>query len=185
MVENDIYADLDPQPRPTLASLDQLHRVIYISSFSKTISPNLRVGYLASSPAMMEDLARLKMIAGLTSSEFAERLIYGALTDGRWRKHIKTLRDKLTKGHQQLANILLDLGFELFDEPKAGLFLWARHPSIQNSAELAYKAAEQDILMGPGHLFTVDLEPSPWIRFNVAWAQDEIVLNFLAGLKGK
>jgi DNA-binding transcriptional MocR family regulator len=185
VVENDIYADLDPQPRPTLASLDQLHRVIYISSFSKTISPNLRVGYLASSPAMMEDLARLKMIAGLTSSEFAERLIYGALTDGRWRKHIKTLRDKLAKGHQQLATVLLDLGFELFAEPKAGLFLWARHPDIQNSAELAYKAAEQDILMGPGHLFTVDLEPSPWIRFNVAWAQDEIVLNFLAGLKGK
>ena len=185
LVENDIYADLDPLPRPTLASLDQLNRVIYIRSFSKTISPNLRVGYLASSTALMEDLARLKMIAGLTSSEFAERLIYGALTDGRWRKHIKTLRDKLTKGHQQLAAILLDLGFELFDEPKAGLFLWARHPSIQNSAELAYKAAELDILMGPGHLFSVDLEPSPWIRFNVAWAQDEIVLNFLAELKGK
>jgi len=185
LVENDIYADLDPQPRPTLASLDQLHRVIYISSFSKTISPNLRVGYLACSPAMMEDLARLKMIAGLTSSEFAERLIYGALTDGRWRKHIKSLRDRLTLGHQQLAATLINLGFELFAEPKAGLFLWARHPSIQNSAELAYKAAEQDILMGPGHLFSVDLEPSPWIRFNVAWAQDDAVLNFLADLKQK
>ena len=183
LVENDIYADLDPQPRPTLASLDQLNRVIYISSFSKTISPNLRVGYLAANTSMMEDLARLKMIAGLTSSEFAERLIYGALTDGRWRKHIKSLRDRLTVAHQQLATILLDLGFELFSEPKAGLFMWARHPSIQNSAELAYKAAEQDILMGPGHLFTVDLEPSPWIRFNVAWAQDEAVRQFLSSLK--
>ena len=183
IVENDIYADLDPTPRPTLASLDQLNRVIYISSFSKTISPNLRVGYLAAHPDQMEDLARLKMIAGLTSSEFAERLIYGALTDGRWRKHIKSLRERLTLAHQQLATILLELGFELFCEPKAGLFMWARHPAIQNSAELAYKAAEQDILMGPGHLFTVDLEPSPWIRFNVAWAQDEAVRNFLATLK--
>ncbi len=45
VVENDIYADLDPEPRPSLASLDQLQRVVYISSFSKTISPNLRVGY--------------------------------------------------------------------------------------------------------------------------------------------
>lgn len=183
VVENDIYADLDPESRPSLASLDQLRRVIYISSFSKTISPNIRVGYLAANPELLEDLARLKMISGLTSSEFTERLAYGALIDGRWRKHIKTLKERLAQGQQQLAAQLLALGFELFTEPKAGMFLWARHPAVQNATELAYKAAEQDILMGPGHLFSVDLEPSPWLRFNVAWAQDEAVLRFLAGAK--
>jgi DNA-binding transcriptional MocR family regulator len=183
VIENDIYADLDPEARPSLASLDQLNRVIYISSFSKTISPNIRVGYLAANPQLLEDLARLKMLSGLTSSEFSERLAYGALIDGRWRKHIKTLKERLAQGQQHLATRLLDLGFELFTEPKAGMFLWARHPSIQNAAELAYKAAEQDILLGPGHLFSVDLEPSPWLRFNVAWAQDEPLLRFLAEIK--
>jgi len=78
---------------------------------------------------------------------------------------------------------LLALDFELFCEPKAGMFLWARHPAVQNAGELAYKAAERDILLGPGHLFSVDLEPSPWLRFNVAWADDEAVLYFLAMLK--
>jgi DNA-binding transcriptional MocR family regulator len=183
VVENDIYADLDPGSHPSLASLDQLRRVVYISSFSKTISPNIRVGYLAANPELLEDLVRLKMISGLTSSEFTERLAYGALIDGRWRKHIKTLRERLAQGQQQLSSRLLELGFELFTEPKAGMFLWARHPEVQNAAELAYKAAEQDILLGPGHLFSVDLEPSPWLRFNVAWAQDEAVLSFLLGLK--
>ncbi len=183
VVENDIYADLDPESRPSLASLDQLKRVIYISSFSKTISPNIRVGYLAANPALLEDLARLKMISGLTSSEFAERLAYGALIDGRWRKHIKTLRDKLSAGQQLLASRLLALDFELFCEPRDGMFLWARHPAVQNAGELAYKAAEQDILLGPGHLFSVDLEPSPWLRFNVAWADDDAVLHFLSQLK--
>jgi DNA-binding transcriptional MocR family regulator len=179
VVENDIYADVDPESRPSLASLDQLRRVIYISSFSKTISPNIRVGYLATNSALVEDLARLKMISGLTSSEFSERLAHGALTDGRWRKHIKTLEKRLALGQQQLATRLLDIGFELFCEPKAGMFLWARHPAIQNAAELAYKAAEQDILLGPGHLFSLDLEPSVWLRFNVAWADDEALLRFL------
>ena len=183
VVENDIYADIDPESRPSLASLDQLKRVIYISSFSKTISPNIRVGYLAANPEFLEDLARLKMISGLTSSEFTERLAYGALLDGRWRKHIKTLRERLAMGQQTLAQRLLDIGFELFCEPKAGMFLWARHPAVQNAAELAYKAAEEDILLGPGHLFSVDLEPGPWLRFNVAWADDEAVLRFLATLK--
>lgn len=179
VVENDIYADLDPEPRPTLASLDQLRRVVYISSFSKTISPNIRVGYLAAHTDLLEELARLKMISGLTSSEFTERLAYGALLDGRWRKHTKALRDRLAVAQQRVAASLLALGFELFVEPKAGMLQWARHPAIQNSSELAYKAAEQDILLGPGHLFMLDLEPSPWLRFNVAHCQDETVFAFL------
>ena len=180
VVENDIYADVDPESRPSLASLDQLKRVIYVSSFSKTISPNIRVGYLAANPELLEDLARLKMISGLTSSAFTERLAYGALIDGRWRKHIKTLKDRLALGQQQLATRLLDIGFELFCEPKAGMFLWARHPAVQNAAELAYKAAEQDILLGPGHLFSPDLQPSAWLRFNVIFCDEPALFDFLA-----
>ena len=183
VVENDIYADLDPAVHPSLASLDQLKRVIYIGSFSKTISPNLRVGYLAAGPVLLDELARLKMFSGLTSSEISERLAYGALIDGRWRKHIKTLKERLARAQQQLATQLLQAGFELFAEPKAGMFLWARHPQVQNAAELAYKAAEQDILLGPGHLFSVDLEPSPWLRFNVAWSQDAAVQAFLQQIR--
>jgi DNA-binding transcriptional MocR family regulator len=180
VVENDIYADLDPEPRPSLASLDQLQRVIYISSFSKTISPNIRVGFMAAAPDLLEDLAQLKMISGLTSSEFSERLAYGALIDGRWRKHLKGLRERLEKAHTQTAKRLLDMGFDLFDEPKAGMFLWAQHPDMNNAAELSYKAAEQDIMLGPGHLFATDLQASSsWIRFNVAFCEDEAIFAFL------
>jgi len=179
VVENDIYADLDPEPRPSLASLDQLNRVIYISSFSKTISPNMRVGFLATNPDLLEDLAQLKMISGLTSSEFSERLAHGALTDGRCRKHVKGLRERLAKAHVGAASRLLKAGFEIFCEPKAGIFLWARHPAIADSAELAYKAAEQDILLGPGHLFSPDLQPSPWLRFNVIFCDEPALFAFL------
>jgi DNA-binding transcriptional MocR family regulator len=179
VVENDIYADLDPEPRPSLASLDQLQRVVYVSSFSKTISPNIRVGFMAAPPDLLEDFAQLKMISGLTSSEFSERLAYGALIDGRWRKHLRGLRERLAQAHQRVAQQLEDLGFELFSQPRAGMFLWARHPDINNATELAYKAAEQDILLGPGHLFSPDLQPSPWVRFNVAFTEHPQVLAFL------
>jgi DNA-binding transcriptional MocR family regulator len=120
------------------------------------------------------------MLSGLTSSEFTERLAYGALVDGRWRKHVKQVRERLAQAHLQVAQQLLALGFELFCEPKAGMLLWARHPAITNSAELAYKAAENDILLGPGHLFLTDLQPSPWLRFNVAFCSDS-VFAFLRG----
>jgi DNA-binding transcriptional MocR family regulator len=181
IVENDIYVDLDPDPRPSLASLDQLQRVVHIGSFSKTISPNIRVGYLAAQPDLLEELAQLKMLSGLTSSEFTERLAYGALVDGRWRKHVKHVRERLAQAHQAVSEGLLALGFELFCEPKAGMLLWARHPAIPNSAELTYKAAEHDILLGPGHLFNTDLAPSPWLRFNVAFCSEDPVFTFLRG----
>jgi DNA-binding transcriptional MocR family regulator len=175
IVENDIYVDLDPEARPSLASLDQLQRVVHIGSFSKTISPNIRVGYMAAQPDLLEELAQLKMLSGLTSSEFTERLAYGALVDGRWRKHVKHVRERLADAHHQATAQLLGLGFELFCEPEAGMLLWARHPGIANSAELAYKAAESDILLGPGHLFLTDLAPSPWLRFNVAFCTENVI----------
>jgi len=174
IVENDIYADLDREQRPSLATLDQLQRVVYISSFSKTISPNIRVGYMAAQQDLLEELAQLKMLSGLTSSEFTERLAYGALVDGRWRKHVKNIRDRLAQAHERVAGELLGLGFELFCEPKAGMLLWARHPAIANSAELAYKAADAGIMLGPGHLFTTELAPSGWLRFNVAFCDDGV-----------
>jgi DNA-binding transcriptional MocR family regulator len=179
IVENDIYAELDPQPRPSLASLDQLARVLYIGSYSKTISPNIRVGYVAAHPDLLEDLAQLKMISGLTSAEFGERLALSALQDGRRRKHLKGLRERLAEAHQQVGGRLAELGFELFARPGAGMFLWARHPALPDPPALANRAAERDIMFGPGHLFRSGLEPTEWMRFNVAFCGDERLYSFL------
>ena len=180
LVENDICADLDPQARPSLASLDQLKRVVYVGSYSKTISPNLRVGYVAASPDVLDDLAQLKMVSGLTSSDLTERVVFGALTEGRWRKHLKSLRDRLAEAHGAVAHRLADLGFELFHEPKAGMYLWARHPDLTDGAELSRQAVPEGIMLGPGQLFLVEPRPTGWLRFNVAFSADERLYGFLA-----
>lgn len=179
VVENDLYAALDPENRPTLASLDQVRRVIYIGSFSKTITPNVRVGFLAGHSDFIEDIAQLKMISGLTSSEFSERLVYEALLDGRWRKHTKTLRERLIQAQHQVSERLVGLGFEIFSDAKAGMLLWARHPQISDTSALASEAAQQDILLGPGHLFAPQLEISPWQRINVAHCAENGIFDFL------
>jgi len=179
LVENDIYADLDPQSRPSLASLDQLKRVVHVGSFSKTISPNIRVGYLVAGPHLLDDFAQLKMVSGLTSSDLTERVAFGALTEGRWRKHLKSLRDRLADAHGGVAQRLAGLGFELFCEPKAGMYLWARHPDLTDSAELTRQAAGEGMMLGPGHLFLVEPRPTGWLRFNVAFSEDERIFRFL------
>ena len=180
LVENDLYVDLDTERRPSLASLDQLQRVIYIGSYSKTVSPNIRVGYLVARPDLVDDLAQLKMLSGLTSSDLTERLAFGALSEGRWRKHLKALRERLGQAHQQVGQGLMQLGFELFNEPKAGLYLWARHPDLTDSAVLSQHAATEGLMLGPGHLFLVEPRTTGWLRFNVAFSTDERVMSYLA-----
>ena len=179
LVENDIYAELDASMRPSLASLAQLRQVVYVSSFSKTISPNLRVGYVVAQPELLEELAQLKMVSGLTSSDITERLAFGTVTDGRWRKHLKALRERLAHAHASVARQLSALGFELFHEAAAGMYLWARHPDIADSAELSRRAALEGIMLGPGQLFLVNPHPTGWLRFNVSFSDDERLWRFL------
>jgi len=179
LVENDICADMDPEPRPPLASLDQLRRVVYVGSFSKTISPNIRVGHVVARPDLLDELAQLKMVSGLTSSDITERLAFGALTEGRWRKHLKSVRDRLADAHGRVAQRLTGLGFELFGEPKAGMYLWARHPDLTDGAELSQQAVGEGIMLGPGQLFLVEPRPTGWLRFNVAFSDDERLYRFL------
>ncbi|HEX3635300.1 MAG TPA: PLP-dependent aminotransferase family protein, partial [Paraburkholderia sp.] len=69
VVEDDIYGDLCPTnfPATRLASLDQLKRVIFLNSYSKTLAPNLRVGYVAAAPEVANAIADQKMLVGMTS----------------------------------------------------------------------------------------------------------------------
>ncbi|MDO4683683.1 MAG: PLP-dependent aminotransferase family protein [Lautropia sp.] len=180
VVENDLYADLDAEHLPSLASLDELQRVIHIGSYSKTISPNLRVGFLMANPDMIARLAHLKMLSGLTSSEVSEKLVYHIVTDGRWRKHLKGLRDRLKEAHGRTLAHLNRLGFEPFCTPDEGLYLWVRHPALSDSASIAREAAGQGIMLAPGQLFMVDSAPTGWMRFNVAFSEDPAIWAFLA-----
>ena len=166
-------------PAPALKSLDPGGRVIYLGSFSKTVSANLRVGYLLAREGIVQQLTHQKMLSGLTSSEVAERLVHNVITDGRWRKHLKSLRERLAATHEKVAARLQALGFELYCEPREGMYLWARHPRIADSMTMVAAAAEQGILLGLGRLFVVDDQPTDWLRFNVAFSDDERLWDWL------
>lgn len=182
IVEDDVCVDLDIDGHRSLACLDQLNRVIYLTSFSKSISPQLRVGFIAAHPDAIEDITQIKMTTGLTSSEITERLIHEILTEGRQRKHIKTLRERLAKAQETTVRRLEDAGLEIFTDPKSGLFVWARAPGIEDSSLICYEAIESNILLAPGHLFLTHGERSPWLRFNVAFSDSPQLFDFLTSI---
>ncbi|OAI91312.1 PLP-dependent aminotransferase family protein [Pseudomonas putida] len=172
LVENNLYADMIEEPLPCLTSLDQLQQVVYVGSYSKSISPNVRVGYMLANPELMQQLLQLKMRSGLTTSQVMERVVYAAITDGRWRKHLKRLRQRLAEAHQEVGRQLARLGFERFIDSDEGMYIWTRHPAIPDSAALLDDALDQGIMLGPGQLFMVDSQATGWMRFNVAFSTD-------------
>lgn len=182
LVENNLYADMIAEPQPCLASLDHLQQVVYVGSYSKSISPNVRVGYLLANPELIQQLLRLKMRSGLTTSQVMERVVYAAVTDGRWRKHLKRLRQRLAEAHQEVGRHLHRLGFELFLESDEGMYIWTRHPALPDSAALLDDALDQGIMLGPGQLFMVDGRATGWMRFNVAFSTDPAMWALLEKL---
>jgi DNA-binding transcriptional MocR family regulator len=179
VVEDDVYGDLCPPSYPAtrLASLDQLKRVIFLGSFSKTLAANLRVGYAACAPEVAKALTDQKMLVGMTTPELNERVLYKVLTEGHYRRHVERLRARLDGVRDKTARMLERSGMRLFTMPAAGMFLWA--DTGVDSDALAAAAHEAGFLLTPGSLFSPQQSPSTWTRFNVANCGDPALAAFL------
>jgi len=182
VVEDDIFCDLQVRTTPRLATLDQLNRVIYARSFSKTLSGSLRVGFLACSQDIANELADIKMLTSITTSQFTERLIYLMLVDGHYRKYLSRLHERLGEARLNVVRAFERIGLELYVEPADGMFVWARFPHIEDSLALAEASQRHGIMLAPGAVFRPHLERSAWMRFNVAVCEDKRVQDWLQRL---
>jgi DNA-binding transcriptional MocR family regulator len=181
IVEDDIFAELAPERSSSIASLDRLRRVVYIGSFSKTIAPNLRVGYLVADKECAQKLAALKNTTSLSSSELMENIVLSILTAGRHRTHLERLRRRLATAHEQVTRRLTSSGGEIAFRG-TGLFLWAKLPTSLESHAVIQLAKSQGIVLAPGEMFRPDSRPTGHFRFNVAYAGDELLYSFIGKL---
>jgi len=185
IVEDDTYADFHPGSATRLAQLDQLRRVIYVGSFSKTLSASLRVGFLACDPELAAALTDVKIVSCVSTSEFAERLVYLMLTEGHYRKLLDRLQRRLAQATEHTLHLLERVGLSVYAEPKGGMFVWAAAPGSADSARLAGQASAAGIMLAPGHIFSPQMQASPWLRFNVAYALDPRLERFLGSTLGR
>lgn len=179
LVEDDVFGDLAPRhlAATRLASLDQLKRVIYLGSFSKTLAANLRVGYLACSVERASQLADHKMLVGLTSPEINERILLKVLSEGHYRKHVERLQQRVEHARDSAQRKLEHIGLKLFTPHGAGMLIWA--DTGMDANVLAAEAHEAGILLAPGSLFSPSQQASSWMRFNVATSQASATLRWL------
>lgn len=168
--EDDTYGDLHPGGAIRLAALDGLQRVVHVGGFSKTMAAGIRVAYLAAAPELVAALTDLKLLSGLTTPEFNERIIQKIMVSGDHQRHVQRVRQRVDEARHESLDLFAQLGLPIHPEPVAGMFLWV--DCGQDSEYLARKAAADGLLLAPGRLFSPSQAPDTHIRFSVAIAQN-------------
>ena len=181
VVEDDTFADVLPPSAPRLAALDQLERVLYVGTFSKTLSASLRCGFIAANGRLIGALGNLKMITIVATSDYVERFVFGLILGGHYLRHLRRLRSRLEDANKRSVAELEGLGLSVQASKIPGFYLWVELPNHVNEVELCRTAATRSIFLAPGQVFHPDRIPErpAAMRVNVAYGWDPRFLAFL------
>ncbi|WP_065258864.1 aminotransferase-like domain-containing protein [Pseudomonas bananamidigenes] len=177
LIEDDVYADLHNGSGTRLAALDDDRRVIYVGSYSKTLSSSLRVGFVSAGLEVIEQLARVKAISCMGTSGFNEAVLATLLSSGAYRKLVQRQRQRLNTDRAAALEALEDADWEVFGKPTGGLFIWARAPRA-DAERLRRQALHHGVQLSFGTSFNPGGEACDWQRINVAYACDPRARQF-------
>lgn len=181
IIEDDIFADFEPEPSSRLAALGGLDRIVRIGSFSKTLSASVRCGYVAARPDWIEGLVDLQVATNFGGpSPVSTELLSHVLAGGSYRKHMEELRRRLVRARRETADKLRQVGIEPWLMPRGGFYLWCMLPEGVDSAQLAQATIDQGIVLAPGNVFSISQGASGFMRFNVAHMMDPRIHEALA-----
>lgn len=169
IIEDDIFADFEPDPSPRLAIPDGLDRVIRMGSFSKTLSASVRCGYIACRTEWIEGLTDLQIATNFGGpSPLSSELIASVLAGGSYRKHLSEVTTRLDRARKEATERLAELGIVPWMIPRGGFYLWCRLPEGIDSARIAQRCREEGVVLAPGNVFSVSQSAAAFLRFNVA-----------------
>ena len=179
VIEDDIYADtaftITPDP---LKAQDRKGRVILCSSLSKSLSRDVRVGWIIGG-RWHKAIIKLKLISQLAGSRSVQQGVADFLASGAYDSHLKRLKKELTKQRDYLFTQLTDWPCTPLHRPEGGLATWIELPPNINTIELYAQAQHKGILITPGSLFSNNGEYTHYLRVSYAHAWNDERKNAL------
>lgn len=185
IIEDNPYGDLwfdEPPPAPLAARNPE--GTVYLGSFSKTLAPGLRLGFLVAPKALYPKLLQAKQAADLHTPSFNQRVVAEVLKDGFIDRHVPTIR-ALYKSQCEAMLAALDQHLAgtgiTWNRPSGGMFLWLNLPAHMDAVKLLPMAVEHNVAFVPGSAFYADNPQTNTLRLSFVTASvDQIKIGIAA-----
>lgn len=181
--EDECYADLvwEGTRPPALRAMDNSGRVIHIGSFSKTIAPALRVGYIVADWSLLGQLLALKTDAGSGS---LEQMLLAEYCHEHFDEHLRALNAGLKAKLDALTSAIdREFGHAAeYEYPPGGIFLWLTLPERVDTSRLAAVAGAQGVAINPGHEWSLESDAKRKIRLCFANPEIDVIDRGIAKL---
>ncbi|NOY62436.1 MAG: PLP-dependent aminotransferase family protein [Gammaproteobacteria bacterium] len=176
LIEDDVYGDLAfDHNRPLAAkSYDRNSNVLYCSSFSKTLSPGLRVGWIVPGK-YQEQIAYQKYITSLATPTLAQLAIADFLQRGAYDRYLRQVRNQ----YARQVTLITQAISKYFPEgtkvtrPKGGFVVWVELPEKSDSLQIFHQALAKNICIAPGPIFSASGKYRNFIRISCAQPWDD------------
>ena len=176
LIEDDPYGELRFMGEDMPSMKTYLNdNIVLLGSFSKIISPSMRLGWMCANRDMMDKLIVAKQAADLHTNYFAQRVIHRYLADHDIDSHIEKIRQL----YRKQRNCMVDMIEKYFPQdikctrPQGGMFLWVTLPDGFSSQKLFGIASKENVAFVPGDPFYVDGDNMNTLRLNYTNSSEE------------
>jgi len=163
------------EPLPSLHRIEGGELVMYLGTFSKILSPGIRLGWVAAPRPVLEKINLGKQAADLCASSLAQHFVAAYVEGGGWPEYISSLRGIYRRRRDAMLEALTaELPAEAeWTVPKGGLFLWATLPDYIDTTDLLARALRENFAFVPGRAAWVDGSGGSSMRLNFSGAKEE------------
>jgi 2-aminoadipate transaminase len=177
VLEDNPYSLLryEGEPPTPLLSIDGGIYVMYLGTFSKILSPGLRLGWVVAPPPVLEKINLGKQAADLCTSTLSQLMVQAYFAEGHWRDYVESL----TEIYRARRDTMLDALADHFPpqaewtRPSGGLFIWATLPDFINTTDLLARALNENVAFVPGEAAFLDGRGRSSMRLNFSGSGED------------
>src|SRR3954470_13804209 len=179
VLEDNPYGMLryEGEPLPPLRSLDGGVFVMYLGTFSKILSPGIRLGWVVAPPPVLEKINLGKQAADLCTSNLSQLMVQAYFAQSRWRDYVGSLTDIYRARRDTMLDALADHfpPQAEWTRPGGGLFIWATLPDFIDTTDLLARALNENVAFVPGEAAFLDGRGRSSMRLNFSGSGEDAI----------